>query len=139
MADDEEIRIGGEEPRREKFKEASKLPDEPKSDITILTESGMRLRERVRKLLGPHGVSLIFTYTRLGAGGEVEAGPSGEPIISDPHEVIISAEDLGRGGQDSMAEGLKQGREVAVARAADFFAGLDALPDALAAILTDRV
>lgn len=132
----EKIRVGEDEPRRESFRQISKLQDEPKSDVA-LEAGGMKLRERVKRIEGPHGISLIFSYARLAEDGGVESNGQGEPIISDPHEVQIP----GEAGLDKKAvgEALKAGREVAVAKAVDFFAGLDALPAMLSELLTERV
>lgn len=127
------------EPRRESFEQTSALPDQPKSDVAIRTESGMLLRERVQRIASPHGESLIFTYTRLDDNGEVERNSAGEPIISDPHEVQFDGEDGPRVGKEGRAAALKHGREVAVARAVDTFEGLDALPGTLSELLTGRV
>lgn len=125
------------EPRRETFKQVSKLPNEPASDVAI-EAGGFRLRERVRRINGPQGVSLIFTYTRL-IDGNVEMMEDGRPIITDPHEVVIFAEDMVRVGSEATKSSLLHGREVAVARAVDHFKGLDALPSRLAEFLAERV
>lgn len=125
-------------PRRESFKEVDSLPDEPRSDIAIKA-GGMRLRERVQSVPGPHGYTLLFTYTRLTESGEVERNKAGEPIISDPHEVQFDGEDGPRVGMEGRAAALKHGREVAVARAVDTFRGLDALPKELSELMSGRV
>ena len=127
------------EPRREKFKQVSKLPTEPRSDIAIETEQGIVLRERVQKVTSPHGVSLIFTFTRLNKEGEVMTDSEGKALVTDPHEVVLTAEDVIRVGAEEVEESLKIGREVAVARAVNHFKGLEKLPSMLTDILASRI
>lgn len=111
------------EPRVETFTEEA-LPSEPKSDVKLVTASGMTLRERVRRIDTNHGVTLLFTYTQLDANGEVVLDTAGEPRISDPHEVSFDGEGFSRVGEEGVAASLQHGREVAVARAVDHFNGL---------------
>lgn len=115
------------EPRRETFKEA-RLKDEPASDVKV-TAGGMVLRERVKRFEAGRGRTFLFTYTRLDADGQVMLDEHGAPIISDTHEIAVDGEGATRAGPDGLAEAIKQGREVAVARAVDQFRGLEQLSD----------
>lgn len=115
------------EPRREIFKEA-RLKGEPASDVKV-TAGGMVLRERVKRLQGGQNVTFLFTYTRLDADGQVMLDEHGDPIVSDPHEIAPDAEGATRAGPEGLAEAVKQGREIAVARAVDQFRGLEQLSD----------
>lgn len=113
------------EPRRETFKEA-RLKGEPASDVKV-TAGGLMLRERVKRLQSGRNIAFIFTYTRLDAAGQVMLDEHGNPIVSDPHEIAVDGESATRAGPDGLAEAIKQGREVAVARAVDQFRGLEQL------------
>lgn len=127
MADTTPIEVSPE-PRTEEFTER-KLPDEPRSDVKIVTESGMILRERVIRTQHGKDVSFRFTYTRLDNDGNVMLDAYGNPIISDPHEVQPDAEGSTKVSANELADAIKLGRKVAVARAVDQFTGLEKLSD----------
>lgn len=118
------------EPRREPFVEAE-LPDEPVSDVRIELENGMALRERVRRVEAGGLVSLLLTYTRLDPDGNVMFDLTGAAIIAPAHEVALIGENVTRLG-DNLEQAILAGREVAVARAADHFAGLAQISDLMA-------
>jgi hypothetical protein len=60
-------------------------------------------------------------------------------LITDPHEVVISPESVVRLGDAGAKDSFQIGREVAVARAVDYFKGLDGMPGTLAELLGTRV
>lgn len=124
------------EPRRDAFAEQP-MPDEPQSDVRIELETGLILRERVRRVEAGGNIALLLTYTRLDPDGAVVLDQSGAPIIAPAHEVTLIGENVTRlgGGLDAA---ILAGREIAVARAADHFAGLEQISDLMVARLGSR-
>lgn len=127
MSDTFPIKVSPE-PRTKNFTE-KKLPDEPRSDVQVIAECGMILRERVIRTHHGKDISFRFTYTRLDDDGNVMLDEHGSPIISDPHEVQPDAEGSVQLSPKQLADYIKLGRKVAVARAVDQFTGLERLSD----------
>lgn len=122
------------EPRKEDFEEKL-LPQEPRSDVKLVMDSGMVLRERVKRVESDTGCSLVFTYTRLDNNDEVMLNDYGQPMISFPHEVVLIGEHVNRHTSKQLQEAIKEGRKVAAARAVDHFTGLEKMAD----IMTSRL
>jgi hypothetical protein len=111
-----------EEPRREPFTE-SPLPAEPASDVKLTLGDGTKLRERVVRSQSNHGATFRFTFTKLDANDQVETA-DGVPLITHSHELCLQGEEAARLGQQGVANAVQQAREVAAAKAQDFFNGL---------------
>jgi hypothetical protein len=119
------------EPRKEKFTEKP-LPAEPKSDVKLVMEGGLTLRERVNRIARGTSVSYVFTYTKLDDDGNVVNDDYGDPIIPPPHEVVLAGDAATRLGASGIKRELEAGRQVAAAQAVDHFNGLTMLPKLLA-------
>lgn len=135
-------------PRRTRFREA-KLQGEPETDrkITLLDED-MVLRERIVQTSDGRGVqssadavaptarSLTISLALLDAEGGVVRNSAGEVLIAPAHETLLIGENMARlGTQEAVAEAIKMEREVAAAKAADHFKGMELMD----AVLGDRV
>lgn len=121
------------EPRRAAFREKP-LNFEPNSDVQLVLDDGMILRERVIRTPTGEGLSLLFTYTRLDNNGNVITDINNKPMIFSGHEIALTGENLGKSSMEDIQESIKQQREVGAARAQDYFKGLDKMSD----ILTSR-
>jgi len=122
------------EPRKESFKEKP-LPDEPRSDVKIITESGLVLRERIKKLQNGTGISFLFTYTQLNDKDEVVLNNEGLPQISPGHELALIGEHVNRLDKSGLKKAIKDAREVAAGYAVEHFQGLSVLSELMASRL----
>lgn len=131
MSDEPEIFVHPDEPKRAAFTE-KKLPDEPASDVKLELDDGTVLRERVVRSQSNHGYTFRFTHTKLDKEGNVALAGNGEPLLPHSHELCLQGEEAARLGPKGVREAVKREREVAAAKARDFFKGLVEIDKVLA-------
>lgn len=116
--------------------EESELPDEPEGDCKIVLPCGMALRERfmveeqgdaglANGNATPMGFVFKISHAQLDEADAVKMS-DGRYLISSAHEMVLSAEELGRlGTADAVEEARQQARQVAAAYAQRKFRGLE--------------
>jgi hypothetical protein len=126
------------EPPRAKFKEA-KLKGEPPTDLKIILESGIKLRERIvwvpveASAVGDVQVTdgalnLVVTHALLTDDDKVATAPGGAFRIksgSQRHEIAFDAERMGGMSDEQVQAAELQQREVAAHKAERFFGGIE--------------
>lgn len=124
------------EPPRAPFEEAP-LPGKPASDVKLVLVDGTALRERIVQVplleedsrvgggVATAGFNLVISNALLDDAGRVVRGPSGDVLRAPVHEVPFTGERLGAMAEAEVEEALRHAREVAAARARQFFAGME--------------
>lgn len=125
----------GAEPPRVPFEEVDNLPNEPASDVKIVLATGEVFRERLLRVPiaaegnAPDGFNFSISNALLDDNDQVVTGPDGIKQIVPPevrHELRMKGEDMAAMGAEGIAGSLLVAREVAAARARDYFAGMAA-------------
>ncbi len=121
------------EPPRAVFKQTSTLPNEPKTDVRIELGSGEVFRERlvhVPLAIGgtvEDGFNLSISNALLEADGSVARDANGNYQIVPPdarHELRMTGQDMTAMGEAGVKAAIKHAREVAAAKARDYFNGM---------------
>lgn len=132
---------------QETFADAGSMDGEPGTDVRIVLDDGLELRERIVvqaasaetvTTTAPNPAPTLVSYTvsnaLLGPGGEVVLNDEGQPKIASRHELVLSAEAAGRLGTPEAVQGaVDEARRIAAAKARMEFVGMDLLSEVLGA------
>jgi hypothetical protein len=129
------------QPERVPFEQVDTLPDEPKTDVKIRLESGEEFRERMVQCpiegekIAPgaaNGFNFSFSNALLESDGSVATFADGTfKIVPQAvrHELRLTGEDIAAmlktGGREAVETAIQHAREVAAAKALDYFKGMD--------------
>lgn len=120
---------------RTQFVDKGAIPGEPATDVRIVLESGLELRERMvevdtnadaalRPGAAPTARSFVISNALL-KDGQVALDGEGRPRLSSKHEIAFTNEALGRlGTKEAVQEAVDDARAIAAARAETEFRGM---------------
>lgn len=108
------------------FKEF-KLSEKPKSDVKIRLDNGVVLRERMISQPVESGFNITISNALLDENDKVVKDGDGHRIVPPDarHELRLEGVAVGRMTDAELKNAIRHAREIAAAKAVDFFNGVD--------------